>query len=210
MVTWHQIITVILSIVVAMSLYVLLSRTRIGTAMRASVDNPELLQLYGGRPQVVAALAWAIGSSLAALAGILLAPVIGLQYYDLTLLVISAYAAAMLGKLTNLPMTYVGAMALGIGQSYVVGYLAEHPVQRQGPGSAGCHPDAVPVRDPGAAAAGAAADRPGQGHRLRAGADAGPGRGLGSGARRRRHRPRRSACPTPTCCWSALRPPTRS
>jgi branched-chain amino acid transport system permease protein len=122
-ITWHQVLTVVLSVVVAFGLYVLLSRTRIGTAMRASVDNPDLLRLYGGRPQLVAGLAWAVGTSLAALAGILLTPVIGLQYYDLTLLVISAYAAAMLGKLTNLPMTYVGAMGLGIIQSYAVGYL---------------------------------------------------------------------------------------
>jgi branched-chain amino acid transport system permease protein len=126
-ITWHQVITVVLSAVVAFGLYVLLTRTRVGTAMRASVDNPDLLRLYGGRPQLVAGLAWAVGTSLAALAGILLTPVIGLQYYDLTLLVISAYAAAMLGKLTSLPMTYVGAMALGIAQSYVVGYLQYLP-----------------------------------------------------------------------------------
>jgi branched-chain amino acid transport system permease protein len=122
-ITWHQIITVLLSGLVAFGLFVLLARTRIGTAMRASVDNPDLLRLYGGKPQLVSGLAWAVGTSLAALAGILLTPVIGLQYYDLTLLVISAYAAAMLGKLTNLPMTYVGAMGLGIVQSYAVGYL---------------------------------------------------------------------------------------
>ncbi|MDX6278103.1 MAG: branched-chain amino acid transport system permease protein livM [Nocardioidaceae bacterium] len=133
-ISWHELITVTLSGVVALSLYVLLTMTRIGTAMRASVDNPELLQLYGGRPDVVAALAWAIGSSLAALAGILLAPVVGLQYYDLTLLVISAYAAAMLGKLTSLPMTYIGAMALGIAQSYVVGYLQDIPFSDKVPG----------------------------------------------------------------------------
>jgi branched-chain amino acid transport system permease protein len=126
-ITMQQLITVILSILVAGALYVLLSRTRVGTAMRASVDNAELLGLYGGRSELVAALAWAIGTSLAALAGIMLAPIIGLQYYDLTLLVISAYAAAMLGKLTNLPMTYVGAMALGLAQSYVVGYLQKIP-----------------------------------------------------------------------------------
>jgi branched-chain amino acid transport system permease protein len=124
-ITWHQIITVVLSIVVAVLLYLLLARTRVGTAMRASVDNPDLLKLYGGRPNLVAALAWAVGSSLAALAGILLTPVIGLQYYELTLLVISAYAAAMLGKLTNLPLTFLGAMGLGIGQSYAVGYLPQ-------------------------------------------------------------------------------------
>ncbi|RNL80107.1 ABC transporter permease subunit [Nocardioides marmorisolisilvae] len=126
-VTWQQIITVVVSILVAAGLYVLLSRTRIGTAMRASVDNPDLLHLYGGRSDIVAALAWAVGTSLAALGGILLAPVIGLQYFDLTLLVISAYAAAMLGKLTNLPLTYVGAMGLGLGQSYIVGYLQYIP-----------------------------------------------------------------------------------
>ena len=126
-ITWHQVITVILSLVVAFGLWVLLARTRVGTAMRASVDNPDLLQLYGGRPQLVAALAWAIGTSLGALAGILLTPVVGLQYFELTLLVITAYAAAMLGKLTNLPMTYVGAMALGLAQSYVVGYLDKIP-----------------------------------------------------------------------------------
>ncbi len=133
-VTWHELITVTLSVVVALGLFVLLTMTRIGTGMRASVDNPELLQLYGGRPQVVAALAWAIGSSLAALAGILLAPIVGLQYYDLTLLVISAYAAAMLGKLTSLPLTYVGAMGLGIAQSYVVGYLQNIPFSDKVPG----------------------------------------------------------------------------
>src|SRR3954447_570260 len=126
-VTWHQVLTVVLSGLVAAGLFVLLARTRVGTAMRASVDNPALLRLYGGKPQVVAGLSWAVGTSLAALAGILLSPVIGLQYYDLTLLVISAYAAAMLGKLTSLPMTYVGAMVLGLAQSYVVGYLQYIP-----------------------------------------------------------------------------------
>lgn len=122
-VTAHQIITIALSAVVALMLYVLLNRTRIGTAMRASVDNPVLLKLFGGNPDRVASLSWAIGISLAALAGILLTPVIGLSYYDLTLLVINAYAAAMLGRLTSLPWTFVGAMGLGIMQSFAVAYL---------------------------------------------------------------------------------------
>ncbi len=122
-VTYHQVLTILLSGVVALGLYVLLSHTRVGTAMRASVDNPELLRLYGGRPELVSALAWAIGTSLAALAGILLTPVIGLDYYDLTLLVINAYAAAMLGRLKSLPLTFAGAMGLGLMQSYAVGFL---------------------------------------------------------------------------------------
>jgi branched-chain amino acid transport system permease protein len=91
--------------------------------MRASVDNPVLLRLFGGNPDHVASLSWAIGISLAALAGILLSPVIGLSYYDLTLLVINAYAAAMLGRLKSLPLTFVGAMGLGVLQSFAVAYL---------------------------------------------------------------------------------------
>ncbi|MFC6343009.1 inner-membrane translocator, partial [Nocardioides hankookensis] len=122
-VTAHQIITIALSAVVAGLLYLLLNRTRIGTAMRASVDNPVLLRLFGGNPDRVASLSWAIGISLAALAGILLTPVIGLSYFDLTLLVINAYAAAMLGRLSSLPLTFVGAMGLGILQSFAVAYL---------------------------------------------------------------------------------------
>lgn len=122
-VTAHQLITIVLSAVVALLLYLLLNRTRIGTAMRASVDNPDLLRLFGGRPDRVASLSWAIGTSLAALAGILLVPIIGLDYYALTLLVINAYAAAMLGRLKSLPLTFVGAMGLGVLQSFAVAYL---------------------------------------------------------------------------------------
>jgi branched-chain amino acid transport system permease protein len=122
-VTYHQLVTILLSAAVAGGLFLLLNRTRVGTAMRASVDNPDLLKLYGGQPGLVAALAWAIGTSLAALAGILLTPVIGLDYYELTLLVINAYAAAMLGRLKSLPLTFAGAMTLGILQSYAVAYL---------------------------------------------------------------------------------------
>lgn len=122
-VTVHQLITVLLSVVVALGLYLLLNRTRIGTAMRASVDNPDLLKLFGGRPDRVAALAWAIGIDLAALAGILLVSVVGLDYYALTLLVINAYAAAMLGRLKSLPLTFVGAMSLGIATSFVAAYV---------------------------------------------------------------------------------------
>lgn len=122
-ITAHYMLTIAASAVVALSLYLLLNRTRIGTAMRASVDNPDLLRLFGGTPDRVAALSWAIGISLGALAGILLSPVVGLDYYNLTLLVINAYAAAMLGRLSSLPMTFAGAMALGILQSYAVAYL---------------------------------------------------------------------------------------
>jgi branched-chain amino acid transport system permease protein len=121
--TAHQLITILASVVVAAGLYALLTRTRIGTAMRASVDNPELLRLFGGKPDQVAALAWMIGISLAGLGGILLVSTVGLDYFQLTLLVINAYAAATLGRLTSLPLTFVGAMVLGLVSSYFPGYV---------------------------------------------------------------------------------------
>src|SRR3954467_11305271 len=122
-ITAHQVITILASVVVAAGLYVLLTRTRIGTAMRASVDNPELLRLFGGRPDRVASLAWMIGVSLAGLGGILLVSTVGMDYYSLTLLVINAYAAAMFGRLKSLPLTFIGAMGLGLLSSYATGYI---------------------------------------------------------------------------------------
>lgn len=121
-ITGLQLITILSSIVVAVGLYLLLNKTRIGTAMRASVDNPDLLRLFGGKPDNAAALAWMIGMSLAALTGILLVSVVGLDYFGLTLLVVNAYAAAMVGRLKSLPMTFAGAMGIGVFESLAIGY----------------------------------------------------------------------------------------
>jgi branched-chain amino acid transport system permease protein len=115
---YHYVLTIGVSAVVAAVLYILLSRTRIGTAMRAAVDNRELLSLFGSNPNRVSMLSWAIGSSLAALAGILLVSKTGLDYYSLTFLVISSFAAAMLGRLASLPLTFLGAVVLGMAVGY--------------------------------------------------------------------------------------------
>ncbi len=68
-------------------------------------------------------ISWAMGSSLAALAGILIAPTLQLAVIPLTLLVVNAYAAAVIGRLRNLPMTFAGAILLGLAESYAVGYI---------------------------------------------------------------------------------------
>jgi branched-chain amino acid transport system permease protein len=117
-VTVQQFITMGVAILVAVGLYVLLSRTRIGTAMRAVVDNRELLSMHGARPNLLSGLAWALGSALAALAGILLAPSLSFDYTILTFLVVNAYAAAMVGRLKSLPKTFAGAIVLGLLINY--------------------------------------------------------------------------------------------
>ncbi len=121
--TVHDAITFLMAVVVAGVLYVFLSRTRIGIAMRAVVDDRTLVQLNGARPDLISMLSWAIGSSLAALAGILLAPVLQLNHIVLTLLVINAYAAAMAGRLKKLPQTFAAAMVLGLIEALMIGYV---------------------------------------------------------------------------------------
>lgn len=123
----QQLITFAVAIAVAGGLFVLLNRTRTGTAMRAVVDNRELLALHGARPNRLSGLSWAIGCSLAALAGILLVPTLQLDYLNLTLLVIAAYAAAMVGRLKNLPRTFLGALVLGLLTSYAQWAVASIP-----------------------------------------------------------------------------------
>lgn len=120
---YHYLITIVLSVAVAAALYVLLNRTRIGTAMRAAVDNRELLELFGANAGRVSMLSWALGSMLAALGGVLLVAYTGLNYYSLTFLVVAAFAAAMLGRLRSLPLTFLGAVILGLSSSYLQAYI---------------------------------------------------------------------------------------
>ncbi|MGH2685237.1 MAG: ABC transporter permease [Actinomycetota bacterium] len=122
-VSWHSATTVLVAAAVAVGLRLLLFGTRTGITMRAVVDNRMLAALNGGRPSLAGSLSWALGSMLAALAGILLAPVLQLSVEALTLLVVNAYAAAMLGRLRSLPLTFAGAVVLGLLESYAIGYL---------------------------------------------------------------------------------------
>jgi branched-chain amino acid transport system permease protein len=122
-VTYHQIIVVVVAAAVAVLLRLFLFRTRPGVALRAVVDAPEVAALHGAAPARVGQLGWAMGASLAALAGILLAPLVTLDILTLTLLVINGYAAAIVGRLKSLPLTFAGGLLLGLFESYAVGYI---------------------------------------------------------------------------------------
>ncbi len=121
-VTGHNLVTIAVAVLVAVGLRLLLTGTRLGVSMRAVVDDRALAQLNGARPDRAAAAAWALASSLAALSGILISDVLGLNVLALTLLVVNAYAAAIFGRLRSLPLTFVGAIVLGLLTSFVTGY----------------------------------------------------------------------------------------
>ncbi len=124
-ITWDQVTTVLAAVTVAFSLRFLFRHTRLGVAMRAVVDNPELCATKGLSPNSVTATSWALGSMLAGLAAVLIAPGLNLEVNVLSLLVVSAYAAAVVGRMQSLPATFVGALILGISQTMVVGYLPQ-------------------------------------------------------------------------------------
>jgi branched-subunit amino acid ABC-type transport system permease component len=114
-VLWHELTILLVAAALALGLRILLYRTRTGVAMRAVVDDRPLLELNGGRPERASLVSWMLGVSLSALAGILITPFQGgtLSSTLLTLLVINAFAAAMFGRLRNLPLTFLGATVLG-------------------------------------------------------------------------------------------------
>ncbi len=124
-VTYHSLIVFAMAVVVAGALYLLLNRTRLGVAMRAVVDNRDLSRLNGIDPDRTSGMAWAIGCSLAALAGVLISPILQLDVVLLTLLVINAYAAALVGRLRSLPLTFLGALILGLVESYAAYFVVK-------------------------------------------------------------------------------------
>ncbi len=126
---YQQIMIVVVAAVVSVGLGFFLRRLRLGVAMRAVVDDPELVAMSGAKPYRMSQTGWAIGFMLAALAGVLIAPLIGqtgLTSDQLTLLALNGFAAAVVGRLRNLPMTFVGALILGLITQYGVGYLPGH------------------------------------------------------------------------------------
>ncbi len=126
---YQQIMIVVVTAAVGVALGLFLRRARLGVAMRAVVDDPELVALAGAKPYRMSQTGWILGFMLAALAGVLIAPLVGqtgLTSTQLTLLALNGFAAAVVGRLRSLPMTFVGAIALGLITYYAQGYLPDH------------------------------------------------------------------------------------
>ena len=118
-VRWDDVLFFVVAVGVAIGLRYLLRSTRLGVAMRAVVDNPDLAALTGAPPVTIARASWILGSMLAALAGVLYSPTAGkLDAVNLTFFVLAAYGAAVFGRLKSLVLTFAGAITLGLVQGY--------------------------------------------------------------------------------------------
>jgi ABC-type branched-subunit amino acid transport system ATPase component/ABC-type branched-subunit amino acid transport system permease subunit len=115
----------VIAIAITMALYTVTKFTVIGLAITAAAENQRAASSLGWSPDGFAVLTWVLGGMLAATAGILIVPITGLLVTNLTLLVIPAMAAALLGNFTSYPLTLLAAIVMGIGQSEMSNYVTQ-------------------------------------------------------------------------------------
>jgi branched-chain amino acid transport system permease protein len=119
-----QLSIIFLAAFVAIGLTLLFRYTTLGIRMRAVVESPRLAELAGTDSDRIGTAAWALSSLVAGLAGVLL-PTVTSQVGDLyyTTLLTAAIAAVVLGSLTSIPLSFVGAIGLGVVQELLNRYL---------------------------------------------------------------------------------------
>jgi len=125
LVTNHQIMVVVVSIVLMVGLTLFIQKTRTGKAMRAVAFNRDAASLMGIPTDRIITYTFALGSALAAAAGFL----VGLTNPKIEPLMgvmpgIKAFVAAVLGGIGSIPGAMIGGLLMGISEYMVVGYLS--------------------------------------------------------------------------------------
>ncbi|WP_349960400.1 branched-chain amino acid ABC transporter permease [Rhizobium sp. ZPR3] len=115
--TFTRIIAIILAVVMVVAITLLLTRTRLGLDMRALANDRDLSAILGVRILYTETAAWIMTGIFSGFAGLLLADLVRLQGTFLTLLVIPAIAAAILGQLQSLWQTAVAGILIGIAEA---------------------------------------------------------------------------------------------
>ena len=103
----------------AFGLWLLYRSSQFGLATEAVSESERSASAIGLSPNKIAVLNWALGSALAALAGILVVPIITLQVTAMTSLVLAGLAAALIGDFRSFPIATAAGLGLGIGQTLV-------------------------------------------------------------------------------------------
>jgi branched-chain amino acid transport system permease protein len=115
---WDEFTTIVVALGLAFGTAAVLRWTTFGTSMRAVADDPVAARLWGINVNRVMAVSWIAGSAMGAIAGVLITPRINFDPISLTIVVIYAFTAALIGRLTSLPWTVVGAIFLGLAETY--------------------------------------------------------------------------------------------
>lgn len=110
-----ELVAMVVAVASMLTLAAVFRFTAIGLQMRAVVESPRMTELNGIHADRVSAVSWALSSTFAGLAGVLIAPRFNtLAAPDFFNLVIVAIAAAAVGRLVSLPRAFIGGLGLGI------------------------------------------------------------------------------------------------
>ena len=112
-VTLDQVIVYVCVVLTVVVGALVLRYTDVGLKVRAMVDSPAMTDLSGTNPRAVSIGVWAVASFFAGLAGVLAAPIIGLDADNFTLLIAATFAAVVAARLRNLPVAVGVAPADG-------------------------------------------------------------------------------------------------
>lgn len=105
---------VLASLVVCLGTWALIERTRLGAYLRAGTENPALVQAFGVNVPLMVTLTYAAGAGLAALAGVLAAPVIQITPLMGSNLIIVVFAVVVIGGMGSILGSIVTGLALGL------------------------------------------------------------------------------------------------
>ncbi len=103
----------------AFGLWLLYRNSQFGLATEAVSESERSASAIGLSPNRIALKNWALGSAIAAAAGILVVPIITLQVTSMTALILAAMAAALVGNFRSFPIATAAGFAIGIGQALV-------------------------------------------------------------------------------------------
>jgi branched-chain amino acid transport system permease protein len=105
---------IVASLVICLSIWYLIERTRLGAYLRATVENPTLVQVFGINVPRLMTLTFGLGSGLAALAGVLAAPIYQVSPLMGQNLVISAFAVVVIGGMGSILGAILTGYTLGV------------------------------------------------------------------------------------------------
>ncbi|MCC6474216.1 MAG: branched-chain amino acid ABC transporter permease [Burkholderiales bacterium] len=107
-------------------LALLIYGSRLGTAMRATAQDPAVAGLMGIDADRIVALTFLIGAALAAVAGVMVAGYYGIAHYTMGApLGLKAFCAAVLGGIGNVPGAMLGGLVLGVVEALGAGYIGD-------------------------------------------------------------------------------------
>ena len=118
-----QLVIPVAGIAIAILLQVVFSRTRLGKALLAVVQNPDAAKLMGINVRLAVTVSFMISTALAGLAGLLIAPLFSVHSDMGTLFGIKAFAVAILGGITSASGVMLAGLAYGLIEALVTAFL---------------------------------------------------------------------------------------